>query len=354
MKALKTCAAVVAVLAMSNFAHAARTSSRLCGASKSCECAPTSIAPCCKPTIPRPCCTTVHTYQRQASCLKPPCCDTGCCPKRGCRPNRRNCGNGCGNGCGNNGCGNNGCGNACGANNACGNSGCENGNCGNTRRARRSCGDACGNGAACCNEDDPGCEAPCNTACQSNNCSNSNACAIAQLIYQSQTGCYARTRRAAIRRLAKYDCTCNPEIMSAFVYALNDAVETVRATAASAIGDQVRRHPCCCSPCIVNALTNALGDCDKRVRRAAEKALQYCGYEVVAPVCEAACDVQACATGMTPAYSPAAAPQPAASPEAAPTPPPPEEPKAFIQKSDSSTHTVSAKKSLRNVFGLLR
>ncbi|HVJ67659.1 MAG TPA: hypothetical protein VM510_06740, partial [Caulifigura sp.] len=102
MRSLKTCAAIVAVLAMSNFAHAARTAARQCGASKCCDCAPTSIAPCCKPQIARPCCPNVYTYQRQASCLKPPCCDSGCGPKRCCRPSRRHCGNGsCGNGCGN-------------------------------------------------------------------------------------------------------------------------------------------------------------------------------------------------------------------------------------------------------------
>ncbi|HVJ67753.1 MAG TPA: hypothetical protein VM510_07215, partial [Caulifigura sp.] len=190
-----------------------------------------------------------------------------------------------------------------------------------------------------------------NYNCQPSSCGTScgNACAIAQLIYQSQTGCYARTRRAALRRLAKYDCSCNPEIMSAFVYALNDAVETVRSTAAAAIGDQVRRHPCCCSPCIVNALTNALGDCDRRVRREAEKSLCACGYEVVNATCESECD-QACATG-GPAYSPAAAPQPAAAPEVAPAPP--AEPKAHIYKADGSVHTASSKKSLKNVFGLL-
>ena len=83
--------------------------------------------------------------------------------------------------------------------------------------------------------------------------------------------------------------------MSAFVYGLNDAVETVRSTAAAAIGDQVRRNPCCCSPCIVNALTNALGDCDRRVRARPRKSLCGCGYEVVTPVCETDCVQQACA-----------------------------------------------------------
>jgi hypothetical protein len=254
----------------------------------------------------------------------------GCGPKRCCRPRRHGA-------C----CNNGGCGNGCDPNGTCCNNGCR-----ENRRSRRACGDVCGS-ANCCNANGPNCQA----ACGSNGCcNNGNACAIAQLIYQSQTGCYARTRRAALRRLAKYDCSCNPEIMSAFVYALNDAVETVRSTAADAIGDQVRRNPCCCSPCIVNALTNALGDCDRRVRRNAEKALCGCGYEVVTPVCEAACDVQACGAG--PVYSPAAAPQPAGAPEVAP--PPPAEPKAYLYKGDAGMHTVSSKKSLKNVFGLLR
>ncbi len=339
MKALKTCAAVVAVLVLSATAQAARTSAKLCGASKCCECAPTNIAPCCRPTIPRPCCTNVYTYQRQVSCLKPPCCDSGCGPKRCCRPSRRNC------------CGNGQCGNGCDPNGQCGvNDGCGNNGCCKTRRSRRACGDVCGSAAGCDDNYDPGCQAP--VVCQTApSCSDSNACAIAQLIYQSQTGCYARTRRAALRRLAKFDCTCNPEIMSAFVYSLNDAVETVRATAADAIGDQVRRHPCCCSPCIVNALTNALGDCDRRVRRAAEKALCACGYEVVAPVCEQACDVNAC-NAIDGNYSPATAPQPAVNPE--PAPAPPAEPKAFLHRSESQMHTVSSKRSLKNVFGLIR
>jgi hypothetical protein len=333
MKTLKACAALVAVLAAGDFADAARAGR--CGAAKCCECAPTNVAPCCRPVIQRPCGTNVYTYQRQISCLKPPCCNTGCGPRRCCRPCRRGCENVCGNG-------------VCGNYDPNGN--CCNNGCCNNRRGRRACGDVCGS-APCCHSDDPGCQAPCQTACQPNPCCDANACAIAQLIYQSQTGCYARTRRAALRRLAKYDCSCNPEIMSAFVYALNDAVETVRATAAAAIGDQVRRHPCCCSPCIVNALTNALADCDRRVRRAAEKALCACGYEVVTPTCEAACDVQACSTGAMPSYSPAAMPQPEIAPEQ--TPPPPAEPKAFLHKSEPSLHTVSTKRSLRNVFGLL-
>jgi hypothetical protein len=132
--------------------------------------------------------------------------------------------------------------------------------------------------------------------------------------------------------------------MGAFVYALNDAVESVRSAAAGAIGNQVKRNSCCCSPCVINALTYALGDCDKRVRREAEKALGYCGYSVVAP-CDSACTDGACSS----AYSPATN----AAPEAAPTPPPPAEPKAYLQKSDIGAHTVSSRKSLKNVFGLL-
>ena len=67
------------------------------------------------------------------------------------------------------------------------------------------------------------------------------------------------------------------------------------------------------------------------------------------PVCETECTQQCAQAGD--AYSPAAAPQPAA-PEVAP--PPPSEPKAQVYKGDSGMHTVSAKRSLKNVFGLLR
>ena len=108
------------------------------------------------------------------------------------------------------------------------------------------------------------------------------AVTIARLIFQSQTGCYARERRSAIHALGDgYDCSLNPEILVAFVYALNDTDERVRAKAADEIGDQVGDHPDCAVPEIVAALKLALGDCDKRVRREARLALSDCGIEVV-------------------------------------------------------------------------
>ena len=108
------------------------------------------------------------------------------------------------------------------------------------------------------------------------------AVTIARLIFQSQTGCYARERRSAIHALGDgYDCSQNPEILVAFVYALNDTDERVRAKAAAEIGDQIREHPDCAVPEIVAALKQALSDCDKRVRREARLALSDCGIDVV-------------------------------------------------------------------------
>ena len=125
---------------------------------------------------------------------------------------------------------------------------------------------------------------PCETKC-----CNANPCEIAKLIYTSQTACYARQRRAALRKLGnRYDCICNPEIMTAFVYGLNDADERVRRTAADKIGDQIRKN-CCCCPEIVAALTCALGDCDRGVRRQAEQALRLCGYDIVDGCCNTCC-----------------------------------------------------------------
>jgi hypothetical protein len=152
-------------------------------------------------------------------------------------------------------------------------------------------------------------------------------CEVAKLIYTSQTACYAKDRRRAIHRLGdKYDCVCNPEIMCAFIYALNDCDERVRRKAADEIGDQIRKNKCCCSPETVAALTAALGDCDKGVVRQAKQALELCGYEVVDGCCNP-CTATACATGSAcaPAAAPAAAPamSPAPAVEQAPAPVPP-------------------------------
>ena len=110
----------------------------------------------------------------------------------------------------------------------------------------------------------------------------SAAYVIAGLIFQSQTGCYARDRRAAIHSLGdRYNCMQNPEILVAFIYALNDADETVRSKAADEIGDQVRRNPNCAVKEVVASLRVALADCDPAVRREAREGLSACGYDVV-------------------------------------------------------------------------
>ena len=196
------------------------------------------------------------------------------------------------------------------------------------------CGSLCGGGFLkglfakhnCASTCAPGCAAPA-TACAptcaapvETRCCNANPCDIAKLIYISQTACYARQRRAALRKLGnRYDCICNPEIMTAFVYGLNDADERVRRTAADKIGDQIRKN-CCCCPEIVAALTCALGDCDRGVRRQAEQALRLCGYDIVDGCCGTTCSTTACGAG---GCAPAAS-APAVEPSA-PAPVPPQE-----------------------------
>jgi hypothetical protein len=211
------------------------------------------------------------------------------------------------------------------------------------------CAPACGAKGACCGDD----------RCFA------DACKIAELIYTSQTACYAKQRAKAIDTLGDdYNCCCNPEIMAAFVYALNDCDERVRAEAADEIGDQVRRHGCCCM-CdkTVEALTAALADCDRHVRNEAEEALELCGYKVVdccKPSCGAACGSAcgpksgACAPA-GPACNPSchapeatpAAPAPMEDGGVAPAPAPPEE------KSARSLFPIRRNNKLSNLFGLL-
>nr|WP_232107425.1 HEAT repeat domain-containing protein [Gimesia alba] len=164
------------------------------------------------------------------------------------------------------------------------------------------------------------------------------------MIYQSQTACYAKHRRKAIHKLGdKFTCECNPEIMCAFIYALNDADERVRAKAADEIGDQLRKNSCCCSPELTAALTCALGDCDKKVVREATQALELCGYEVV----EGCCDKPCCHTGCAPAgCSPSAAPA---------APAPTSDPKAYFpsRMQDRKQSRRLSGNSLSNLFGLI-
>ncbi|MAT14427.1 MAG: hypothetical protein CMJ46_04065 [Planctomyces sp.] len=175
-------------------------------------------------------------------------------------------------------------------------------------------------------------------------------------MYQSQTACYADDRKDAIDELGdNYDCACNPEIMTAFIYALNDADEDVRKEAADEIGDQLRNNPCCCSPELTAALTCALADCDRGVVRQAEEALEACGYEIV----DGCCDV-CCATGCTSGHvSPAVAPTPAAPAEpkaVEPAPAPPEAPEAYFPsriRSHQSGKSGNSAKGLASLFSLV-
>lgn len=105
---------------------------------------------------------------------------------------------------------------------------------------------------------------------------------IAHLIYVSQTGCSARIRGKALDRLGdKFDCTCHPEIMCAFLYGLNDCDANVRWHAADEIGDQIEKHGCCCiNAAIVDALIVTLSDCHPKVIHQAEEALKAAGYDL--------------------------------------------------------------------------
>jgi len=171
------------------------------------------------------------------------------------------------------------------------------------------------------------------------------------LIYTSQTACYADDREKAIDDLGDYSCRCNPEILTAMIYALNDADEEVRAEAADELGDQFRDSCCCCSKEAVSALTCALADCDKDVRDEAEEALEACGYCIVDGCCDGCCSTGCCSSGCS--NGGAAAP---AETEAAPAPAPPEDPKAYFPsrlRQQHSNRKIRRNNKLANLFGLL-
>ena len=287
------------------------------GGGKSSGCGDDCQPFCCKPTVVRPCWTNVYTHQRKCSSVKPSCCNTCCAPTTCCAPA------------------------ACCAPSIC----CAPTECGSDQG---SCcpADGCGESACCvpsaCGEE--GCRA-----------SKDDCCTIATLIYQSMTACYAKDRKEAIHRLGDhFDCCCHPEIMNAFIYALNDSDERVRAKAADEIGDQIRRNRCCCGSPTISALTCALADCDRSVRRQAEEALLWSGYEVV----DRCCTKQPCQTctprgnvwagrndgdtGTTPepAELPAPSPAPPAAPPAPPTPVPQTAPLAPVEVLPDSVTSV--------------
>ena len=175
------------------------------------------------------------------------------------------------------------------------------------------------------------------------------------------TACYARDRRSAIHNLGnRYNCCCNPEIMNAFIYALNDAHEGVRAKAADEIGDQIRKNRCCCSPCVVAALTCALADCDRSVRRQAEQGLEACGYEVVDGCCDG-CGDGSCGNGCgngcgtaVPVSAPASQPQPTPGSDVVPAPAPPEDPQAFFPSRLNNKTQPKGRSGLAGLFGMAR
>lgn len=358
MTILRMCVAASVLIGSSTVAQAGLFGGGGHGGAKCDTCGPESCVPECKPTIARPCNRSVHTYQRKCSTLKPPtccdtgCCDTGCCDTkkrrvrkvlRACRPVKSDC---CEDPCVDD-CCDTGCGKGCGGllgklfdhgscNDACVDDCCDSG-CG------KSCGGLLGklfNHGGC----DDGCVDDCDAdddCCVAAECCDYDPCELAELIYQSMTACYAKDRRRAISKLGrKFDCVCNPEIMVAFLYALNDADERVRAEAADEIGDQIRKNACCCSQQVVTGLTCALADCDRGVRRQASQALKLCGYEIVDGCCETeCCEVACCDAGCAPAvHSAPAATAPAAPAEAAPTPaveapaPPAEEVRTYFPK----------------------
>jgi len=430
MKWMRFCSAVFATLSVATMAEASVIQQvGCCGAQKSCGCAPLA-QPCCqpkifyKPVVCRPTTPSVHTYQRQ--CCKPASCDTCAPPRVSCGPRRlfgkKHCCNaGCPTGC------NQGCAPAAPAC-AAPAPACAAPAPACAAPAPAPAAPACAAPAPACAAPAPapacapaapacaapapaavpGCAAPapacaapapaparpcgpvpapvarpcgpvpaahacgptcnvgCKTGCCPTTCCNADPCEVAHWIYVSQTACYAKDRRRALRRLGNFNCVCNPEIMCAFIYGLNDADERVRAQAACEIHGQVKKHPCCCNEKVTSALICALGDCDRKVRRGAERALVACGYEVANCntflACNTGCGVAAPACGVAaPACgvaAPAAVAPPAAAPmyeEAAPAPAPPAaEPEAYFPSRlrDQQTRKAPVRNSLANLFGM--
>jgi len=246
-----------------------------CGEAKAPECA--------KPVIYKPCKQKLFTYQRKVCDKAPPSCKPECvapAPNAGCAPKPIQ-------------------------------PKCE------APAVKQPCTPPVIPCPACQKEKGKGCADGCGECCVEKPVCDADPCEIAELIFKSQTACYAKDRAKAIDELGdRFDARCNPEIMAAFIYALNDADERVREEAADEIGDQLEKHPCCCTKEVIEALTAALADCDKGVRREAKEALEKCGYEVV-DNCGKKCVecVDGCAEGCAPAPAPKA-PQAPKAPEA--------------------------------------
>ncbi len=204
-------------------------------------------------------------------------------------------------------------------------------------------------------------------------CCTDDPCEVAHFIYVSQTACYAKDRAKAVYCIAKkFDCRCNPEIMCALIYALNDADERVRYAGAWGIRHQTSKHKCCCSDAVISALTCALSDCDRKVRCEAEKALNCCGISVVDCPTHTCCSTATCGNNgcgnngcgnvgcgpatMTPAPAPAVepkteeAPAPVEKVEVKPTTN--VEPEAYFPSRLKNTQSQKSRKGLSNLFGL--
>ncbi|MGE5193484.1 MAG: HEAT repeat domain-containing protein [Deltaproteobacteria bacterium] len=356
MKWTKLYGAVVAMLGMVGSANAGAivlTSHSCCGAEKSCGCAPSCQPQCCRPVICKPQCPKIYNYQRTAACCKPSCCNAAPCCAPKCGPAAVSCAAPA----------------ACAPAPACAAPAPV--TCAAPAACAPAAAPACAAPApvscaapAACAPAPVSCAAPCgpaqakccDTGCGKNNCCNADPCEVAHWIYESQTACHAKERRKALKKLGKYDCVCNPEIMCAFIYGLNDTDERVRKQAANQIRKQTKRNPCCCNDKVVAALTCALADCDKKVVKAACKALRQCGYDVQ-DCCNQGCGgccTQAASCG-APVHTESAPAAPAEGGEAAPAPAPAPasaEPEAYFPSRLKNQQTKARKSHLSNLFGL--
>lgn len=314
-----------------------------CGAEKACGCASDCQPESCKPTIKKPCHRNVNSYQRGCAAAKPSCSDS-CCPSSCCAPVA---------------CAAPACAAptkaGCAAEPAC------NAPCEKTCTADPACEAPCAKDA-CCDTDGCGSQGCCDAdRCRTKKCKDPCAkydpCKLAQLIYESQTACYPRQRKHAVHKIgSRFSCACNPEVMTALIYAMNDANPYVRREAADEIGDQLRKHGCGCSPDLVTVLTCALADCDRGVRREAEQALNCCGYEVIDGCCKAprekrcrrsksCCDKDECGcgdTGCCPSNECAPAATYAKSPTVADKTKAPAEKSAAVEDAPEETEDVPA------------
>lgn len=345
----------VVVLAMSMSAEAGLLNPIFDGpGAKCCDCAPGFYPSPCRPRTGQ---SVFHRLIGRRCCSKPVGCDGVPCDGRTCCPVQRNA--------------------ACRSTMQCGAAECCSAVRGNGCCVDPGCAAPCNNGncnAVACTTDagtciaDPGCAAPCTPNCNSGSCCTTccdDPCTISQLILESQTACYVMQRRNALRKLGRYNCMCHPEIIAAFVYALNDCDSRVRMKAADELGDQLRQHRCCCSPAVVAALQHAECDCNLLVRIEARQALWLCQHHArcacdTACTGEMCCNANACCSSVVPeAPEQPAAPESAA-PQYAPAPmddptrtSAPVEADAPAPVAMSEEQSIRTSRSLRNLFGML-